>query len=525
MNKINEFVNNYEDKSHNIQLFDNIDHLKKVVVVYSNNVFRDIKINKNMLDFIIATFIDDDFLYKGTILVGSMCYEDTLTHEQMIKAKQQKVKFEEFCELYNQNFKDKDILDPSEQHNWQHIGEGSFGIIYPIENNRAIKYITNEFSSTIKEKCYINLATANNDIYAWMVEFCTFIIVMSILIYIDNMMIVDDSKRHIMCLANKCHNKADVPEFISTKLTDDDYYLGYYSFMAKLDKPFIKENIDPDYVDPDNAGKYLIGYVIEVYEDTIDNLIANLNTNDDVVNCINLMRQIFEILQKLSQLSNLGIVVSHRDFSTKNVMYVVDKSKKNKYKIRLIDFGFLCTKINFKDGKSINVGWHPYGNKYDLHLCDKKYIDVVFFITWCIVHACELFTKIHKHYGINVTSQFKRIIIKNKPMQSQWDQLLCNNINVWQFVSNYDILDAYLPLYRRIDDSIFEKIYNILDNVIKVITQIPGLTYIADKIEVVDYGNIKLFDIHDKDPSSQYGLINFNKSHEATKKHCVALFE
>ena len=129
----------------------------------------------------------------------------------------------------------------------------------------------------------------------------------------------------------------------------------------------------------------MIGYIVEAYEDNISNMYENIRNKQNVIDAFNATYQIFEIMGKMNNLANLGIVVSHRDMTATNIMYLPDPNLKNKFKIRLIDFGFMCSDIKFKDGTSVVIGYHPSNPEdVNLHLCNNQLFDIVLFISWCI---------------------------------------------------------------------------------------------------------------------------------------------
>ena len=55
-----------------------------------------------------------------------------------------------------------------------------------------------------------------------------------------------------------------------------------------------------------------------------------------------------------------------------------------KYKIRLIDFGFMCIRIKCKDGKSISIG-HYYNDTQKMQ-CNNPYSDIIQFILSLIIY-------------------------------------------------------------------------------------------------------------------------------------------
>jgi hypothetical protein len=68
----------------------------------------------------------------------------------------------------------------------------------------------------------------------------------------------------------------------------------------------------------------VIGYIVEAYEDNISNMYENIRNKQNVIDAFNATYQIFEIMGKMNNLANLGIVVSHRDMTATNIMYLPD---------------------------------------------------------------------------------------------------------------------------------------------------------------------------------------------------------
>ena len=103
--------------------------------------------------------------------------------------------------------------------------------------------------------------------------------------------------------------------------------------MAKIDAPFVNKTATPDeYVTGYVTGyvRVIVGYIVEAYDETIANLYDSLShqIDENFVDAFNLTYQIFEIMDKMYQLKNLGIVITHRDTTPNNIMYTKDPTKK-----------------------------------------------------------------------------------------------------------------------------------------------------------------------------------------------------
>lgn len=391
-----------------------------------------------------------------------------------------------------------------------------------------IKYIT-----AGKGNYHVDINDHSSVIYAWFIEFCSFVIVMAILIYVDCNLIIDDIKRS-QCLSARYKNEfttgANGSSRGSSSGSSDglakDYFLNYYSFMAKIEAPFINKD--------EFSGKYMIGYIVQKYDRTLAELYRSLNENLDIDafgDSINLTYQIFEIIKMLADLKNLGITISHRDISPNNIMYTKDPLSKNKYNARLIDFGFLCSSIRFKNGGSIAVGYHPF-EKGDMYLCNKRYIDIIFFITECIRYYPQLFVAIENKTKVQAKKQFYMMVtLDQKLLANIFDERICLcdpkskwKYSTWEYVATLDsriellISEGKIPEDCRLDDAtlddIFESVFFVMGEIRDKIIEIYG-SYPQSGTEKTDHGNIKTFYI--ADISANGGLEQFYNIYEKNK--------
>ena len=244
--------------------------------------------------------------------------------------------------------------------------------------------------------------------------------------------------------------------------TETEYFLNYCSFMAKIDAPFINTTITP--------GEYVVGYIVEAYDETMTKLYYSVgpNINQKFIDAFNLTYQIFEILNKMYQLKKIGIIISHRDTTTNNIMYTKDLREKNRFKIRLIDFGFLCERIICKNGDTISLGYHTSNVKKDLYKCNNSSIDLVSFIVFCIRYTPQLFNVIKRITGIDAITRLENIItsksIKDTILSKKTEKCKRRNrsgYGPWQYSSSTRL--SSMIRHCRINYMMFTEVFNIMD--------------------------------------------------------------
>lgn len=496
-------------------LFDDIEQFKNVIMIYGKHVFNSVIVNDDMLNFIFDNFVKTNFLQDGQIL-GSIPVTnfDILVADASTNPKskimldaviRQRDICKKFYEIFIINFNDPYMKIPSSRAS--PLSFGTYGALFPYTekgvniDTKLVKYAS-VANNTGGRNYKLDISSNDEDNYTYMLEFCTFVVIMSLLIFIDCNLIIDDDDRNI-CIADKYKNV-----FKRTN-TVKNYFLSYCSFFAIIDRPFIK-NI--------KNNEYIVGYVVFKYEETLHDKFATAQLKDIPV-CLNLFTQTINILQKLFYLSNLGIILSHRDITTNNIMYTPDLFGNDQYKIRLIDFGFMCLNVTFKDGTNIVIGNHPFENKNNMNMCDKNYIDIILFLVWCIRNDDdkEFLNMVSGIVNIDIVDIITSLVTFN---ESELKDVLeekeaftdIYEVNSWQYAAN---IDSYIEKYikwgllnesNRITN---EKIINIFDTLHTTINDINDRINnnvafnkpIKPSITQPDYGDIKLFDISN-DPQS-----------------------
>jgi len=129
-------------------------------------------------------------------------------------------------------------------------------------------------------------------------------------------------------------------------------------------------------------------------------------------------------------------------------MYFNDPLRKGEPSVRLIDFGFLCTNIIYKDGGNLNLGYYyDISGRGLIPTCNKPYVDIILFLAHCIRDgSCRIFAAIQDITGgYNVKEQFKNIITLNNDDMMQKFQLLKGigrgyAISTWDYAIYLDII-------------------------------------------------------------------------------------
>jgi hypothetical protein len=584
-------------------LIKNKEHLKQIIKEYGKNIFIISDISKNpsisddILNFINQIFIDNVFFYNGSIVGANVDSSDIKIKEIQYKQRSALIIF---LHLFLKNYyvPDDSSFDSRE---YTEISSGSkkFKLLKynPMEETYYVGMYTKLISlNTDMSSSHSMTRSDYNDVplmkihtkknFEWFTEFCTYVIIISILKYIDCTLIIDDTKR-TECFISKYKNEFEkdgslsgrslsgrsndtfntmvstqsTPKPLTSKpltpkpLTSKplsskpigsksiisprttgsiksslgststastsaislefdrqsmyestekcDYFLSYFSFMAILKTPFIKIT---------EKSEYIIGYEIENTNTTISKLYDSLNMtmikpSETFYDAFNLTYQILEILEKLSHLNNLGIILSHRNITGDNIIYFKNEIQNNKYKINLIDFGFLCSNIMFENGESIIIGYHPYESEYKLNLCNKPSHDVLLFIAWCLKYKNQLF-KLIKEYtrddkrgikGFDVYTELYNIINGSFVDEAIFRKIGSDNIN--RLGKQFDVQD-YASIIN-IDSDRYIMIINQIFTTMKESKRLLEDKYGLDNFENIDYGNIRLFNIGDKKKSGE----------------------
>jgi hypothetical protein len=447
-------------------LIDDENELKNIIRLYSHGVFSEAILSPEMIDFIITQFIDNDFYDKGR-LRGIIHKRD----------KQLEI-LAEFVRIFKQDYLEKPDETRIGNDPKLIIGDGGYGNVYKSNDTTAKKFVKKWDATKQRYRELHNLENKGTIVFIlWMIEFCTYVVVISIVKYVDCTMIVDETKRN-ECIQTRYKNV----------FGRDEYFLNYYSFMANIKKPFIRKGRDRD--------EYYIGYYIEKYNNSLSKNLDVIGDNGlDVSSSINLLVQTFEILKKLHDLSNIGIILSHRDFSTNNIMFTDDIYGRNSHKIRIIDFGYICVNIKFKDGKSKTFGYHPFEDYSMLHLCDKKCIDVIFLINWIIEHHTSFLKSVENQYGLvqygkDVVELFRGLIAQTPRSEG---------IDDWKYAA----LSA-----GAYTEKIFKDVFDVLGK----IKNVAKRRWQEIDFEQVYYGQVKQYDLNNQTDIQKYlEIYNANK--------------
>ena len=403
---INQSTDNINQSTDNInkRIFTNIDHLKSTVKTFGSTTFKDVTLSDRMLQFIINNFISSQFLKNGKVLgdLSTPKIADLNESEKLVASNQKKV-LAGFLKILVSEHLDQTIHEPNI--NDPIIGSGSYGTITEFKingtiiPNRLVKFMSfdnedeHEHELSIHPEIQSSSINSNSnkphnryiiELYAWMIEFSVFVIIMSILAYVDSIIdqldlnSTDDRKQHYKQL------------------------FDYRSMFARICKPFIKKTSNDHFV---------LGYIIERYDKTIEQVFEN--TENDIYSSLAVLVQSVVVLRKLLRLSEFGVYISHRDTTARNIMTQITNDGASGHIINLIDFGFLCVNIKFRDSYEISAGYHPFDNRFRIDTCDKRHIDLILFITWCIRHCTTTLKQFHKASGVDIIKQFTNIITLN----------------------------------------------------------------------------------------------------------------
>ena len=571
-------------------IIDNKEHLKQIVMQYGKYAFSSKEIHPDILIHICNCFIDEPFLYKDKFVIGDdytfYIISGSRNNQKFLKAEQQRYNLNIFFHLFVREFTDNTITDPTMYiGSMEKIQEGGYGAVFPyidnmgiIDDTKIAKYLTHETGIY-----YMKMLKYNDSTFAWFIEFCTFVIISSILKYIDCNLIIDKNKREL-CINSKYKyifpgkktivipetvtgttvtgttvtgttvtgttptnlHPVDIDSFVDdeyfippanhikvSEIDTNDYFISYSSFISKIHKPFIKK-ID--------SHKYILGYVLEKYDNTMDALYASFKipsfaSNYNIKSTINLTIQIIDILHRFKNLNNIGINISHRDITPLNIMYYLDPLRPDQTSIKLIDFGFMCANIKYKNGKYINFGYH---SEEIIPLCDKSYVDIILFIICCIRWYKPFFNDIL----IGKTSNRYDIYNELKNIITLHDNQILSLIDAYHDHKGklkYDIKEriypfilssyiekfnkeytaAKLPLIPNLNLETTENIFNEIFRCFDIFISNSVMTETIIPKNKINYGDIDLFNIADTLPEGQ--LKQFRDLYETNKKDYLRL--
>lgn len=432
-------------------LFQNIDHLVKVIYNHGKYVFCDITIMDDMLYFIVKNFVKRRHNVK-----------DNATNDSLIN---------EFIFLYEANFGNRKISIPDKS--MRLIGSGSYGIVYAHnDDDKLIKY------ATAGERKVLLDSKDNKSIFsAIMTEFCTFVITMSTILFYD----CENIKINGHSVSSNKNMTFEEKNIFVKKYQD-----SYSSFFAELCKPFI--NTISETKNGKRIDKFIVGYIMIRYDDTLRK-VFEMTTQNNISESYHLFVKAVNVFELLYLLNDHGILFSHRDNTTNNIMYTVQDGNK---KIKLIDFGFMCINIKFNDGSnSAIIGSHTYGSKYDLDKCNKKYIDIILFLSWIVTaeknfltildvvtkNKWDIKTSLCKIMSLNNDHIFKTSAKSNDPWS--FSASVLNNSNKTSLI---DLTMSALPQdSEKYTEWIFYELYKFLNYVFIDVHYPNAETYILSK--------------------------------------------
>jgi hypothetical protein len=435
-------------------LFENENELANVVRYFGKNVFSEKELSDDMLNFIINNFLSEKT--NGLPIIDDLA----LKSQNMIDI------FKNFWNIAQKEFITDDITLKSLN---SKISKGSFGEVY-LFGNDIIKIIKNQKNkSSVFNVDLANGNFYNEDIFLWMIELCVYVIIMSILRFVDCNTIVDESIRN-KCISNRYLNQYD-----------KDTFIGISDIFSKIYRPVILK-INPAY-----PNYYSFGYHMEKYDETYCGFV----NKSDPINVLKSLYQAIDLFEKINMLGDLGITILHRDVHCNNIMVINDG---NDFKIRLIDFGFLCGNIMFKSNQYISFGRDSLGTQENKsYLCKNRYNDIIMLIMSFLKYSDGLFKKLN-NLGEILKEKFLNII-KDKNTYSDID-----NKNDPYYEWNYARKVTHPNRTNPFGNDIYQKLKDVVTAIIKEIDKDTDDKKISDTIHSINHGsNVKTNDISSND--------------------------
>lgn len=530
-------------------VIENVDHLKQIVLSYGQFVYKERPVSKDLLNCIVDGFIDKKLFSSGNIFATDKSILPGHPNKQAVELKKQQLEFfSTFWPLFYANYEDTNITDPADL---PVMGEGTYGAVFRYEESsngkpgKIMKFIKEGYGIYT-----IDISYPTHELFVWMIELCTYIITASLLIFIDCLSVDDDIVR-ATCLIEGYKDVYEIPIQAQHKDTDlfndpymmqktftvtsKSYFIGYFAFFANTVRPFVNKIYDTIYV---------LGYIMDEHDTTVQDMyskpmtIQNDTTNQqNLIDAFNVTTQIVEIFRRFTYLSNIGINISHRDTTPKNIMTIADTHYKNRFKVKLIDFGFLCANIKCRSGETVYFGYHAFKNKHSLNMCNKKEIDIVLFLTWVLRYNASFLNALKLNTGVDVHSILQNIITLDNPeLQKKITQQQYGNYTYspWEYSASIkstikssstsvsaptttvtsNTPQANSEIDAKTVSNIFKRLFELLKTLRVQLKTIKNYARTSG-VEITDYGNIKTYNLSDRivsgDLNKFYDLYQKNK--------------
>ncbi len=391
-------------------------HLEKIIREYGKFAFADVLINDDMINFIVKEFVIGDYdTYRNN-------KKDELVKTFMKHFKQFRYNV---CDIEN-----KPVL-----------GNGTYGKVCEYDPTKIIKIFRydekEEFTDSMLEDPDVLWVLVRPT----MLEFVDYVIRMALLRFID-CTISDDQNVIDYC------NKSDISkmnEAVSTYFN----ILSLSSTMGVISRPFYKFTESMM-----NGNKTTFGYIMVKYEITFNKV---FDTRSDF-DCAKILYRIVDTLERLASTEDIGIILSHRDFKPDNIMLTKQINQVDNTSLELIkfiDFGFMCTFVDFEDGGSWKIGFHPFAdNDPRLNQCTDPDHDIVFLIAYLIKYYPRFLNSlnIYKDFVELIDFTVDRMASINKNINILW---------VYGLVYNVDTTDIYNKIMSILAEVLAEKMTNI----------------------------------------------------------------
>ena len=347
-------------------LFNSKQELSQIIYKYRKEIYSDIEINEDIIThftdfFILKNQYSEPNKSKSKFTINKRF--NTSTNDFVIKT----------LELLIKNYQVKFIDIASDDH----IGEGTYSKVYlSTKNNEVIKIMK---SKTIDDEFMFDLQDQKSYDTFWqfIIDMFTYILWTSIFKYAFDMKITETDYTNYLCVIKK-------PIIIYDRIKPNfciGYSMKHYEkSLNSLLNEFTKSTI---------------------YSDNTDNIHSVNNVNN--VNRINvcMLSDVANMLDDWNKLKKYGVTILHRDLSTNNIMIDLNT-------IKIIDFGFALTSIEFTDDKSDNkINIWKFGEFFSEMYDDivEPFYDIIFFVLFLIVYHNKLLSR------LNIYNKCKRLIL------------------------------------------------------------------------------------------------------------------
>lgn len=289
------------------------------------------------------------------------------------------------------------------------IGKGAYSKVFLSKNNGEVIKLMKSRIINDSFKFDLTDSTSNEAFWKFIIDMFTYILWTSIFTYA-----------------------------FDQKITE----INYANYMCNIKRPvIIYDRIKPN---------FCIGYSMKHHFKSMCKSISD-NTLIDNDTTMQLLFDVAIMLRNFHDLRINGVTILHRDLSTNNIM--IDQNT-----IKLIDFGFALSSIEFSDDTNWKLGeFFDDINDDDV----EPFHDIVFFILFALIYHAKLLSK------LNIYNKFRRLIMidfnYNLINLSEVKTLWSYPYNV-QLINYSTLLDRFMNIFKNntcsIKDSHLNSILN-----------------------------------------------------------------